>query len=346
MSNLPTNQQTNQQTNKKPTALLSNPTQVFVESLDKRFENVCELDLIFHVERVHHILDEIVMGGMVLETNMAEILKNVDAATALEKKEVRLQDPSLLSRSFFCPLTPHACARAHTHTHAVCSLVAWTLPGVLSRAWSHASSSVSLSRAQSLYQIACFPSPLFCFTVFGLCAHHIHRFMSFCTWLDPLLTCENTALSNGRHGFVSSAESSFALVLYERLSLSAVCAKPWPTLSRAPAISNLITHAHHTHTHTHTHTHHTHTHTHTHTHSLTHTHTNERTQLTHGAGTLLAGCRVHARQEVQRDQRNDGDQERHWCCCVQGPHLSRRSTSHHRAVSDLACCAAVSKVRT
>ena len=26
--------------------------QVFVESLDKRFENVCELDLIFHVEKV------------------------------------------------------------------------------------------------------------------------------------------------------------------------------------------------------------------------------------------------------------------------------------------------------
>jgi hypothetical protein len=124
---------------------------------------------------------------------------------------------------------------------------------------------------------------------------------------------DNNALSNGRHGFVSSAESSFALVLYERLSLSAVCARPWPTLSRAPAISNVITH--------------------------THTHTHKRTQLTHGAGTLHAGCRVHARQEVQRDQRNDGDQERHWCCCVQGPHVSRRSTSHHSAVSDLACCA-------
>ena len=39
--------------------------QVFVEALDKCFENVCELDLIFHSERVHFILDEIVMGGMV-----------------------------------------------------------------------------------------------------------------------------------------------------------------------------------------------------------------------------------------------------------------------------------------
>eukprot|EP00039_Didymoeca_costata_P004578 m.74398 g.74398 ORF g.74398 m.74398 type:complete len:183 (+) comp12457_c0_seq1:2781-3329(+) len=61
--------------------------QVFVESLDKRFENVCELDLIFHIDKVHHILDEIVMGGMVLETGMAEILKHTDAKNQIEKKE-------------------------------------------------------------------------------------------------------------------------------------------------------------------------------------------------------------------------------------------------------------------
>jgi AP-3 complex subunit sigma len=39
--------------------------QVFVEVLDKCFENVCELDLIFHSDKVNYILDEIVMGGMV-----------------------------------------------------------------------------------------------------------------------------------------------------------------------------------------------------------------------------------------------------------------------------------------
>ena len=44
--------------------------QVFVETLDKCFENVCELDLIFHADAVHHILNELVMGGMVLKTNM------------------------------------------------------------------------------------------------------------------------------------------------------------------------------------------------------------------------------------------------------------------------------------
>jgi AP-3 complex subunit sigma len=52
--------------------------QVFVEALDKCFENVCELDLIFHSDRVHYILDEIVMGGMVLETNIQSILQSIN----------------------------------------------------------------------------------------------------------------------------------------------------------------------------------------------------------------------------------------------------------------------------
>lgn len=51
--------------------------QVFVEALDKCFENVCELDLIFHSDRVHYILDEIVMGGMVLETNINAVLQSI-----------------------------------------------------------------------------------------------------------------------------------------------------------------------------------------------------------------------------------------------------------------------------
>ena len=51
--------------------------QVFVEALDKCFENVCELDLIFHSDRVHYVLDEIVMGGMVLETNIHSVLQSV-----------------------------------------------------------------------------------------------------------------------------------------------------------------------------------------------------------------------------------------------------------------------------
>jgi len=51
--------------------------QVFVEALDKVFENVCELDLIFHSDKVNYILDEIIMGGMVLETNIKHIIMAV-----------------------------------------------------------------------------------------------------------------------------------------------------------------------------------------------------------------------------------------------------------------------------
>ncbi|RXN28614.1 AP-3 complex subunit sigma-1 isoform X1 [Labeo rohita] len=60
---------------------------VFVETLDKCFENVCELDLIFHMDKVHNILAEMVMGGMVLETNMSEIITQVEAQNKMEKSE-------------------------------------------------------------------------------------------------------------------------------------------------------------------------------------------------------------------------------------------------------------------
>ena len=62
--------------------------QVFVEALDKCFENVCELDLIFHSDKVHYILDEIVMAGMVLETNIVSILQGVNDQNKLHKKSL------------------------------------------------------------------------------------------------------------------------------------------------------------------------------------------------------------------------------------------------------------------
>lgn len=40
------------------------------------------------VVQVHYILQEIVMGGMVLETNMSEILTHIEAQNKLEKSEV------------------------------------------------------------------------------------------------------------------------------------------------------------------------------------------------------------------------------------------------------------------
>lgn len=61
--------------------------QVFVETLDKCFENVCELDLIFHADVVHYILSELVMGGMVLQTNMNDILARIEEQNKLVKQE-------------------------------------------------------------------------------------------------------------------------------------------------------------------------------------------------------------------------------------------------------------------
>uniref|UniRef100_A0A671GAS0 AP complex subunit sigma n=1 Tax=Rhinolophus ferrumequinum TaxID=59479 RepID=A0A671GAS0_RHIFE len=60
--------------------------QVFVETLDMCFENVCELNLIFHADKVHTILAEMVMRGVVLETNVNEMVTQIDAQNnALEK---------------------------------------------------------------------------------------------------------------------------------------------------------------------------------------------------------------------------------------------------------------------
>ncbi|XP_065177231.1 AP-3 complex subunit sigma-1-like [Sycon ciliatum] len=61
--------------------------QVFVESLDKCFENVCELDLIFHVDKVHYIINEMVMGGMVLETSIREIVEGYQQQIKFEKED-------------------------------------------------------------------------------------------------------------------------------------------------------------------------------------------------------------------------------------------------------------------
>lgn len=47
--------------------------QVFVESLDEIFVNVCELDLVFRPEEVSQILGEIISGGLVLSTDVDAI---------------------------------------------------------------------------------------------------------------------------------------------------------------------------------------------------------------------------------------------------------------------------------
>lgn len=59
---------------------------VFVEALDKAFEQVCELDLIFNPDRTYFILDELIQGGMVLETRLEVILQALQEQSKIEKE--------------------------------------------------------------------------------------------------------------------------------------------------------------------------------------------------------------------------------------------------------------------
>ncbi|KAK7920824.1 hypothetical protein PG985_008846 [Apiospora marii] len=76
-----------------PLALLD-LIQVYVESLDKLFENVCELDLIFNFETLHSALSEMIVGGVVIETNMDRIVSGVKAQGTVAKRPVNEARPS------------------------------------------------------------------------------------------------------------------------------------------------------------------------------------------------------------------------------------------------------------
>ena len=54
---------------------------LFVEVLDQYFGSVCELDLVFNFYKVYQILDEMVVGGEIMETSKLIVnraLKNTD----------------------------------------------------------------------------------------------------------------------------------------------------------------------------------------------------------------------------------------------------------------------------
>ncbi|KAJ2904949.1 putative AP-3 complex subunit sigma [Zalerion maritima] len=62
--------------------------QVYVEALDKLFENVCELDLIFNFETLHSCLGEMINGGIVIETSLDRIVAGVRAQGTIVKRPV------------------------------------------------------------------------------------------------------------------------------------------------------------------------------------------------------------------------------------------------------------------
>ncbi|KAI9804686.1 MAG: Sigma-adaptin 3A [Piccolia ochrophora] len=70
-----------------PLALLD-LIQVFVEALDRLFENVCELDLIFNFETLHATLGEMIVGGVVVETGLEKVVDGVKKQGKVAKRPV------------------------------------------------------------------------------------------------------------------------------------------------------------------------------------------------------------------------------------------------------------------
>lgn len=70
-----------------PLALLD-LIQVFVEALDRLFENVCELDLIFNFETLHAVLGEMIVGGVVVETSLDRVVEGVKSQGRVAKRPV------------------------------------------------------------------------------------------------------------------------------------------------------------------------------------------------------------------------------------------------------------------
>ncbi len=48
-----------------------------VETFDRYFENVCELDVMFNLEKAHFILEEMMTNGHIVETNKTNILEPI-----------------------------------------------------------------------------------------------------------------------------------------------------------------------------------------------------------------------------------------------------------------------------
>ena len=55
----------------------------FVEVLDRYFVNVSELDLIYNFHQAYFLLEEMIVGGHIIETSKKEILKQVANNDAL-----------------------------------------------------------------------------------------------------------------------------------------------------------------------------------------------------------------------------------------------------------------------
>ena len=57
---------------------------LFVEVLDQYFGSVCELDLVFNFYKVYQILDEMVVGGEIMESSKVTISRGMKSADYYE----------------------------------------------------------------------------------------------------------------------------------------------------------------------------------------------------------------------------------------------------------------------
>ena len=46
--------------------------------MDKWAGSICELDIMYQLEQVHFLLDEMVMNGYIIETNKMNVLRPLD----------------------------------------------------------------------------------------------------------------------------------------------------------------------------------------------------------------------------------------------------------------------------
>ncbi|KAL1526445.1 hypothetical protein AB1Y20_015157 [Prymnesium parvum] len=73
--------------------------QVLVEVLDRHFRNVCELDLIFNSDQVHWVVDEMIVGGLVVETNMHDILDAIEQQSKFARQQTELGQAALAAQA-------------------------------------------------------------------------------------------------------------------------------------------------------------------------------------------------------------------------------------------------------
>ena len=59
---------------------------VLMDILDESFDGLREYDLIYNIDKVHSMFDEVIMGGLVLETNVDKIMATINAKNSLEYK--------------------------------------------------------------------------------------------------------------------------------------------------------------------------------------------------------------------------------------------------------------------